>query len=68
MDRLRAKEPVKDPKKWSKGTVIETNSDGKVLVKNREEVDVKVTPEILKLFKSRIDGEVEGSDAWYIKK
>ena len=68
MDRLRAKEPVKDPEKWSKGTVIETNSDGKVLVKNREEVEVKVIPEILKLFKSRIDGEVEGSDAWYIKK
>jgi len=67
-DRLRAKKPVTNPEKWNKGTVIDTDPEGKVTIKDGKEIEIDVTPEIMRLFESRIDGEVEGAEAWYIKK
>lgn len=67
MDRLRAKPPAAEQDKWDKGLlkdlVIEKD---KALLKDGTELFL--TSELIKLFGSRVDGELEGSKVWYIKK
>lgn len=68
MDRLRAKKPVKNNEKWSIGTITSINYGGRVLIEDDGIVELNLTTEIIKLFKSRVEGKVEGSEAWYISK
>jgi len=63
---LRAKPPVKKDD-WKKGVLEKTNQDkGKARLKDGTELIL--TSELVKLFESRVEGTVKGSEVWYIKK
>lgn len=63
-DRLRAKKPPEDDKRWSK-CKLKTIKEKEAIVKDqKQEIKLELTSELVKLFKSRMDGE----NAWYIKK
>lgn len=63
-DRLRAKKPPEGDERWSKCEIKELK-DEKAIVKDQEkEIEIHLTPELMDLFKSRMDGKT----AWYIKK
>ena len=65
MDRLRAKPPATDKDKWSEGLLKELEEDKAVL---QDGTELFLTSELIELFSSRVDGELEGSKVWYIKK
>ena len=65
MDRLRAKPPVAEQDKWDEGLLKELEEDKAVL---KDGTELFLTCELIKLFGSRVDGELEGSKVWYIKK
>ncbi len=65
MDRLRAKPPTTDKDKWSEGLLKELEEDKAVL---KDGTELFLTSELIELFSSRVDGELEGSKVWYIKK
>jgi len=52
---------------WKKGVLEKTNQDkGKARLKDGTELIL--TSELVKLFESRVEGTVKGSEVWYIKK
>ena len=65
MDRLRAKPPTSYKDKWSGGLLKELEEDKAVL---KDGTELLLTSELIELFSSRVDGELEGSKVWYIKK
>ena len=67
MDRLRAKPPPREKEKWSEGVLKEVFEDKEkaVIVDGTE---LFLTAELLDLFISRVEGELEGTEVWYIKK
>lgn len=67
-DRLRANKPPSNDERWNECEIIAIQ-DQKVEVKHEgKKLNLELTSELISLFKSRVDGEVEGSTAWYIKK
>ena len=67
-DRLRAKKPSEDDDRWNKCQVISIQ-DEEVEIKDEDKnLNLELTKELIDLFRSRVDGEIEGSTAWYIKK
>ncbi|EHK00541.1 hypothetical protein HRED_05194 [Candidatus Haloredivivus sp. G17] len=67
MDRLRAKPPSKDEGKWSEGFLKDIMEEEEKAVL-RDGTELSLTSELIKLFRSRVEGELEGSKVWYIKK
>ncbi|MFO7794215.1 MAG: hypothetical protein R6V35_04555 [Candidatus Nanohaloarchaea archaeon] len=67
MDRLRAKPPSTDEDKWSEGFLKEVVEEEEKAVL-RDGTELSLTSELIKLFRSRVEGELEGSKVWYIKK
>jgi hypothetical protein len=67
MDRLRAKPPSTDEDKWSEGFLKEVVEEEEKAVLS-DGTELFLTSELIKLFRSRVEGELEGSKVWYIKK
>ena len=67
MDRLRAKPTSTDEDKWSEGFLKEVVEEEEKAVL-RDGTELSLTSELIKLFRSRVEGELEGSKVWYIKK
>ena len=67
MDRLRARPPATDEDKWSEGLLkkVVVEEDKAVL---QDGTELFLTSELIELFSSRVEGELEGSKVWYIKK
>ncbi len=65
MDRLRARPPATDNDKWSEGLLKELEEDKAVL---QDGTELFLTSELIELFSSRVEDELEGSKIWYIKK
>ena len=63
-DRLRAKEPPEGDERWNRCSIKELGDEKALVIDEGEEIELKLTPELMDLFKSRMDGK----SAWYIKK
>lgn len=63
-DRLRAKRPPKGDERWSKCEIKELKDERAIVKNQNKEIKLNLTPELMELVKSRMDGE----NAWYIKK
>jgi hypothetical protein len=67
MDRLRAKKPVTDIGEWYVGFISEILTE-KSNVELKNGVTLELTPELLDLFRSRLESEEKGAKIWYKKK
>lgn len=67
-DRLRAKKPPENDDRWRKCKIIEIGNQIVKIEDKGEKIDLKLTAELIDLFESRVQGDTEGSTAWYIKK
>lgn len=67
MDRLRAKPPPREKERWSEGVLKEVFEEKEKAVINNG-TELFLTTELIDLFISRVEGKLEGTEVWYIKK